>query len=185
MTRRVKVIQVEGKRFFTLKNKGELIEDRLCNHCGKSDKYQSGEMCWINQSVKQINHHGEDMVSVDKCPFFQPVLNFIPPLENLSGKFNTFRLGIGHFQRLDLGDSVALYDSKVGRVFDAGEVCGLYGGKLTDMLKTHAKNNHSQIGNTLNPVQSLRKVIDRLYGPTIATDNSMVSVIYINTKLSK
>ena len=184
MTRRVKAVVVDGQKFFTLRNKGEILDELLCDQCGKSDSYKSGESCWIFNALKRVNEE-VNLVALDKCDKFQPVFGFIPPLNNLVGRFNTFRMGESASSRLDVGDSVALFDTKAKKVFGVGEVTGLFSGQFDRMLLQHAKNNHTQIGNTTNPVDSLSKIVKRMYGPHIVNDKAIVSVIYINTLLNK
>lgn len=107
------------------------------------------------------------------------VIEFVPPITGIGGDFNTFRLGTFYFKRLIVGDRVALVDSKERLIVGFAVVTYLEMGKLADMLQLYAYMNHTQIANVgeVSRERALMAVMQRLYGPHVATPTKNTTVI--------
>lgn len=108
------------------------------------------------------------------------VIDFAPGAVGLEGDFNTFRIGLFYSKRLTVGETVLLMDSKEKKVIGKARVLGVSLGPLNMMLDKHAARNHSQIGlSEADAPVRLREVLNRFYGPHIATDNRKTTVVHL------
>ncbi len=108
------------------------------------------------------------------------VIDFIPPLEGFGCEFNTFRLSRTWAKRLNVGDEVQLLCNKERRIFAKAKVTEVCLGRLQAMLLLHAKYNHTQIGKPKREApEALMGVMQKIYGPHIATPEKWASVIYL------
>lgn len=108
------------------------------------------------------------------------VLEFAPPMLNIRGRFNTFRLGIKWGTRLKAGDAVYLLDKPHSILICKAEVERVISGKLGDMAKEHAFRNHNQLGldNDSAP-ERLIEGMKKRYGPQCVSENKRCVVIYL------
>ena len=106
------------------------------------------------------------------------VLEFAPPMENINGHFNTVRLGGAWAKRLATGDSVLL----IAKFQTIGQalVEHVEIGKLSEMAKLHAAQNHNQ--KSLDPGGAPERLVAAMikrYGPHKVSHNSLCTVIYL------
>lgn len=107
-------------------------------------------------------------------------IGFIPPIDGVASEFNTFRLGSFYEKNLTVGDIVFLTDEKNKTVFGAASVTQIDSGKLAEMCVLHAYRNHTQLGQEgTNAPEQLYKVLQKIYGPHIATPEKKATVIYL------
>lgn len=106
------------------------------------------------------------------------VIDFSPPMLNLDGEFNTFRLGGAWAKRVQPGDKVGLLDKKQMRLVGFATVTGVHRGKLNELSPLHGCRNHNQ--KHLPSDGAGERVIAAMvkrYGPHKCRDNSLVTVI--------
>ena len=110
-----------------------------------------------------------------------PVIGFIPPHIGMEADFNTFRLGLKLSKQLTLGAKVFLMCQKTMTVFGVAEVLGISTGSLTTMLLDHALKNHSELHlqDTQNSPKRLFELMQKIYGPHIATENKKTTVVHL------
>jgi hypothetical protein len=111
------------------------------------------------------------------------VLDFEPPLVGFEDRFNTFRLGRTWAVKLKRLDHVLLMDVKAKQVFGRGEVLRIELGPLKEMALMHAIENHNQLSKT--PFEAAEDLMVRMrkrFGPHIATDTKVCTVIYLKRK---
>lgn len=108
------------------------------------------------------------------------VIDFVPPVIGIEGEFNTLRLGLFYMKRLKIGDRIALLDSKDKMIIGFADVTKLYNGPLGELCMEHAPQNHTQKSEpeTQAPANLLR-IIQKFYGPHIATYDKKGVVIYL------
>ncbi|MEZ2310846.1 hypothetical protein AB6809_29800 [Paraburkholderia sp. RCC_158] len=113
----------------------------------------------------------------------QYVIEFAPPAEGLDGvlPFNTFRIGKVWAGRLKEGDEVLLMWSKKMQVFGRATVGAIHTGKLRELAEQHAAFNHNQSGHpdVDGAPDRLIANMQKRYGPHIAHDNKLTTVIYL------
>lgn len=108
------------------------------------------------------------------------IIDFTPPMENLDGAFNTFRLGGKWAKVLEPGARVILADGKESRAIGLAEVISVVKGKLCEVAAEHACYNHNQRGKgKREAADALMENMRRRYGPHIAQDNKLTTVIYL------
>lgn len=108
------------------------------------------------------------------------VLDFSPPIVGMEGRFNTFRLGGAWYKRIQRGDEVLLLDTKEKIVFGIAVVVAKDKGTLKQMLSKQAFLNHTQLGKSKRKASvDLHSRILKRYGPKIATDNRLTTVILL------
>lgn len=111
------------------------------------------------------------------------VIEFAPPVEGLDGvlPFNTFRIGKVWASRVKDGDTVYLMDKKKMLIFGRATVGAVFTGKLRELAETHAVFNHNQIDNPDVESAPARLIanMQKRYGPHIAHDNKLTTVIYL------
>jgi len=107
-------------------------------------------------------------------------IGFVPPMVGMDGEFNTFRMGGVLFRALNPGDEVFLLDEKKKVVFGRAVVTELDNGPLMEMCVIHGERNHTQLSqdNSLAPIGILQ-VMQKIYGPHIATPKRNSTVIYL------
>lgn len=110
-----------------------------------------------------------------------PVIGFIPPVVGVEGEFNTFRLGSSLYKRLKEGDVVFLMDEKNKSVFGRAEVTSLDNGPLGELCLVHAHKNHTELAqaDSNDSPERLFKLLQKIYGPHIATPAKKSTVIYL------
>lgn len=122
------------------------------------------------------------------------VIDFAPPLEGMSGEFNTIRLGLTWPKRIKEGDKVFLMDNKERRIFGAAIVTGIHTGTLEEICKHHAQHNHTAIANPDlrdssgkilqdNAATHVFNVLQKFNGPHIATPTKKSVAIYLKRSL--
>ncbi|CAG9229129.1 hypothetical protein [Burkholderia vietnamiensis] len=111
------------------------------------------------------------------------VIEFTPPAEGLDGvfPFNTFRIGKVWASRLKDGDVVYLMDKTKMLIFGRAVVGSIFIGKLRELAEKHAVFNHNQIDNPDVEGAPARLIanMQKRYGPHIAHDNKLTTVIYL------
>lgn len=115
------------------------------------------------------------------------VIDFIPPLEGLSGEFNTIRIGVTWARKLKAGDTVFLMDNKERVIFGTAQVTAIHQGTLEEICALHGKNNHTQLAasvevGTLDVAAAMMGVMKKIYGPHIALPNKKTTAIYLQRK---
>lgn len=108
------------------------------------------------------------------------ILEFSPPMNGITGEFNTFRLSLAWSKRVAKGEIITLMDKKDCSSMGYAEVISVHVGKLHDMSALHARHNHNQIG--LDPDgagERLTANMIRRYGPHRCGLNSNVTIIYL------
>lgn len=111
-----------------------------------------------------------------------PVIGFIPPVVGTEGEFNTFRLGGKYASNLKPGDEVFLMEEKSRHVFGKAQVIRVELGSLGEMCLVHAPYNHTELileDRKTAGAERLFKLLQRIYGPHIATAKKKTSVIYL------
>lgn len=113
-------------------------------------------------------------------------LNFTPPMEGLDAeRFATFRLGRKWMKRVRCGEGVLLLDGKSMRIFDERIVSSMEVGPLKQMALAHGTWSHNQLvrgekrKSTRVAAARLMENMRKRYGPHIATDNRLCTVIYL------
>lgn len=102
------------------------------------------------------------------------VIGFMPPLVGLEGDFNTIRIGGKWSKTLHVGDEVALMDEKSKFIVGNAVVTDIDSGKLIEVLDKHWMNNHTGLNRA-----ELEQHIKKIYGPHIAGDTKLTSVVYL------
>lgn len=109
------------------------------------------------------------------------LIDFAPPIFGIHDRFNTFRLGLFYSKCLKEGEVVGLVDNKAKLLLGRATVTDLDVGQLDDMLKKHARKNHTQLAAVSDEeaILGLDAIIKRLYGPHIATLLRKTTVIHL------
>jgi hypothetical protein len=98
----------------------------------------------------------------------------------LDGEFNTIRLGMTYAKKLNAGDLVFLLDEKERKVFGTAEVVSVETDKLGEICLNHAAKNHTELASTDgHEAERLFKLLQKIYGPHIATPEKKATVIYL------
>lgn len=109
------------------------------------------------------------------------VIDFVPPLEGMGGDFNTIRIGLAWAKRLNVGDKVFILNNKERFIIGEALVTAIHTGTLEELCHLHSVKNHTNIArqelNESNASFELMKVIQKLYGPHIATPTKKATVI--------
>lgn len=106
------------------------------------------------------------------------IIEFAPPMRNINGRFNTFRLGMRYNKLLKPQDKVLLIDRSKLSVMGEAIVEAVHMGKLSEMAKLYAHENHNQIGEKYAPDLLIEAMIKR-YGPHMVSVDKRVTVIYL------
>lgn len=109
------------------------------------------------------------------------IIDFYPPIIGLENEFNTVRIGLAWFKRLNVGDEVYLSDNKERKVIGKAVITDIQKGKLQEICETHAEFNHTQLMASSESDVSfeLMKIIQKFYGPHIALPTKWATVIYL------
>jgi hypothetical protein len=111
------------------------------------------------------------------------IIDFYPPIIGLEGDFNTVRIGLAWMKRLNVGDEVYLSDNKERKVIGKAVVTDIQKGKLQEICNTHAESNHTQLNqpdmDQEDKSRNLLAIVQKFYGPQIATPTKMATVIYL------
>lgn len=108
------------------------------------------------------------------------VIDFASPIMGLDGEFNTFRLGLFYFKRLQAGQVCHLMDSKEKLLLGTAIVTHVEKGTLEEMLLKYGAHNHAVLNVCEEDrVGTLTQIITRIYGPHIATPSRKTTVIYL------
>ena len=108
------------------------------------------------------------------------IIEFSPPMLNLVGTFNTFRLGLRYSKLLKESDTVCLIDKKNLCVIGQAVVENIFKGRLDDMAMLYAHDNHNQLGlDVETAAERLMTAMLRRYGPQIVNESKIVTVIYL------
>lgn len=106
------------------------------------------------------------------------VIDFIPPLEGLSGDFNTIRIGLAWAKRLNVGDKVFILNNKERFVIGEALVTAIHTGTLEELCHLHSAKNHTQLEKVgEDTAKNLLNVVQKIYGPHIATPTKKATVI--------
>jgi hypothetical protein len=110
-----------------------------------------------------------------------PVIGFIPPIVGVDETFNTLRLGGTFAKRLAPNQMVFLMNEKTKTVFGNANVVSLSVGELKQMCLLHGAQNHTEIGvaDPENSGSRLFQLMQKIYGPHIATESKRCTVIYL------
>lgn len=106
------------------------------------------------------------------------IIEFAPPMQNILGRFNTFRLGLRYSRLLKPRDIVLLIDKQKLVTIGEAMVNEIYVGSLRDMANLYAHENHNQLGED-NPSELLIQAMIKRYGPQMVTLDKKVTVIYL------
>jgi hypothetical protein len=104
------------------------------------------------------------------------VIGFIPPIKGVNGVFNTFRMG-KRYASLAVGEEVFLMDEKRKVVFGRATVLDVTVGPLSALCACFAFENHTQLDEQGGHADRLFKVMQRIYGPHIATPTKTATVV--------
>lgn len=108
------------------------------------------------------------------------IIEFSPPMLNLVGTFNTFRLGLRYSKLLNERDTVMLIDKKNLCVIGKAIVKSVIKGRLDDMAMLYAHENHNQKElDSEGAAQRLMTAMFKRYGPQMINEGKMVTVIYL------
>lgn len=112
------------------------------------------------------------------------LIDFIPPIIGIEGKFNTFRLGLFYSKCLKPGEVVGLVDSKARLLIGTANVIEVHLGTVQNMTRAWAHENHTQLKNVSDvPVhERLYEVMLRIYGPHILTPTKKVTVVRLERR---
>lgn len=166
------VKRTENDRFTIETAAEKKREVLLCDTCGINDQ------CPVRQMMNKAEHFVT--LSVRNCEKYIPCVGFMPPLLGLDRQFNTLRVGKGWFERLKVGDKVALVDTKTTGVEGYAEVIHLYHGNYQDMLIKHAPYNH--VAFMREPGQSSADYVDEVLKKAnghFLSENSTLTAIYL------
>lgn len=134
----------------------------ICDHCGHRS---------VCANVDQTN----------SCADYLPALPFVGDVGFEPGRVaNTMRVGRAWTERLDEGQTVALYDTKLKEIFGYAEVHGLFAGPIVEMLQAHASDNHIML--TTHPFKAPTELgawMRQNYGPQIIHDRTTLTAIYL------
>lgn len=112
-----------------------------------------------------------------------PTISFSHPRRGLSGEFATFRLGSKVAEKHPIGSRVDLIDSRSKKVLKRATVVSLHTGVLTEMAQLHAHQAHNwkEHPEAERPGLLIASILKRFkhYGPTRCSENSLVTVIYL------
>jgi hypothetical protein len=108
------------------------------------------------------------------------VIFFSPPMQGIEGTFNTFRIGLRYSKLLKRGDKVLLVDLKGCVVIGHAKVKSVIVGRLDEMAKLYAHENHNQTGlDGEGASDRLVANMQKRYGPHIASLEKKTTVIYL------
>lgn len=93
----------------------------LCDKCGNCN------VCYL---------------AVQECDKFKPTIGFVPPLGQLTGSFNTIRLGAAWKKRGVQGTVVTLVNTKSKEIIGDAIITGIYVDEKDTIALKHGKNNH-------------------------------------------
>ena len=107
-------------------------------------------------------------------------LDFAPPIVGMEGVFNTFRLGIAWTKRVEPNDIILLTNKARSTVIGRAKVVDIKIGTLSEMAATDARFNHNHREyKTLVAAERLVESMIKRYGPQKCSENSKVTVIYL------
>ncbi|MPS48478.1 hypothetical protein [Methylobacillus sp.] len=106
------------------------------------------------------------------------IIEFTPPMLNLAGTFNTFRLGLRYHKILTPGERVVLIDKKALKTIGEAVVEQVIKGRLGEMAELHAAENHNWRDSD-QPPEDLIASMTKRYGPHMVNPDKWVSVIYL------
>jgi predicted transcriptional regulator len=113
------------------------------------------------------------------CREFLPALPFTDEtgLEKIA---NTMRIGRAWTQRLDIPQTVALYNAKTKVIFGYADVISMDDGNIVSMLKRHAAANHLMLATPYNECAVKPGAwLMQTYGPRIIHENTTVTCLYL------
>ena len=108
------------------------------------------------------------------------IIEFSPPMLNLNGTFNTFRLGLRYSKLLKESDTVLLIDRKNLCVIGHAVIENIMIGSLKDMADLYAHDNHNQ--RELDEVGASERLMTAMlkrYGPQMVNEAKATTVIYL------
>lgn len=145
----------------------------LCIACGDSIG------CPVRSTIDHQREQWRVQVSTTKCVMFKPVITF-KDKTGLHGVFNTFRRGLGWFNRLRDGDVVKIYDADSESFVGEARVTSTFNGSLVQMLTDFAADNHLMKDSSFEaPSTELHLTLEKLYGRNYAALDSEYSVVYV------
>lgn len=110
-------------------------------------------------------------------------IGFIPPIVGLEGEFNTFRIGLTLAKCLSIGEIVFLANLKESIIIGSASIEKIDFGRMDEMCVLHATKNHTekelQDGRS---AERLFALLQKIYGPHIATCTKKTSVIYLKRR---
>ena len=109
-------------------------------------------------------------------------IGFVPPVVGVDGEFNTFRLGGFYRRALEAGQLVYLADEKAKQIIGLACVDHISSGQLSEMCVLYGAENHSNLvqhDDGLQPQERLYRLLQKLYGPHIATPSKLTTVIHL------
>ncbi|KJZ17361.1 hypothetical protein TW86_03635 [Halomonas sp. S2151] len=144
----------------------------LCDTCGINDQ------CPVKAMMDKADHFVT--LSVRNCDKYIPCVGFMPPMVGLERQFNTLRVGKGWYERLEVGDRVALVNTKSSEIEGYAEVKHLYHGAYREMIDKHAIYNHTAFER--GPGQSAQDYVDGVLKKAnghFLSENSTLTAIYL------
>lgn len=132
----------------------------ICDHCGINDT------CQVTPSA-------------NTCQLFLPALPFQDET-GLDRPSNTVRVGVAWTKRLQVGQTIALYNARTKKVFGHAKVTQLEAGGIVEMLRAHARNNHLMLDTDPKRAPAeLYKWQKQNYGPRIIHEETKITAIYL------
>jgi hypothetical protein len=116
---------------------------------------------------------------VHACKMFLPAIPFTDET-GLRKVANTVRVGVAWTKRLQIGQTVALYNSAKKVIFGYARVVGMESGPIRQMLHDHAHANHLMLDTPPETAADRLHAWQRQqYGPRIIHDETKITAIYL------
>ncbi|MGY2462316.1 hypothetical protein [Vreelandella sulfidaeris] len=166
------VKRTESGRFTIETASEKKREVLLCDTCGINDQ------CPVRQMMDKADHFVT--LSVRHCEKYIPSVGFMPPIVGLERQFNTLRVGKGWYERLKVGDKVAMVNTKTAEIEGYAEVTRLHHGVYGEMLERHAAFNHCAPFRDTNQsaVDYVGHIMQKAHGHFLS-ENSTLTAIYL------
>lgn len=116
---------------------------------------------------------------IESCFDFMPVFAFTDGTNLDKAVFNTIRIGEAWSKRLEIGQTIAIYDKKADTLMMAKVVDIDWSIDKEIMLERHAAINHLGM-NLSNPPSELSKILQNNYGKGFYSKSKGLTAIYLS-----